>query len=428
VLCGVLFGLAPAIQSTRPALVAALKDSGAGRPRSLQRTLIPRLRLQQALVVGQIALLLLLLVGAGLFVQTLSNLQSIPLGFNRDHVLLFDLNAPQAGFPASRAAAFYAELRRRFAEIPGVHAATLSHASLIRAGRAHPIAVDGVPATGTRFLQTGPGFFAAMQIPILQGREIDDRDREGTLPVVVVSDLFARTFLPNQNPLGRHLRVGGTSPLDLEIIGVSATARYGGLRHAVPPVVYVPYSQIPTTQLRQMTYALRTDGDPTRYASAVRQIVHDADPRVPVTNLVTQAVEIDRTINQEIVLARLCTAFAVLALVIACVGLYGTMAYGVARRTSEIGIRMALGARRGTVMWMVLREVSVLVALGLTVGVPIALGTSRVVQSLLFDTKPNDPATLTFAVTILLCTALLAGYGPARRASRISPIVALRQD
>jgi predicted permease len=428
VLCGVLFGLAPAIQSTSPALVPALKDTPAAEPHRLQRNLIPRLRLQQMLVVGQIALLMLLLVGARLFGQTLSNLQSIPLGFNPENVLLFELNAPQAGYPESRAAAFYAELRRRFSEIPGVRAATLSHASLIRAGRQHPITVDGVRATGTRFLQTGPGFFTAMQIPILQGREIDERDREGTLPVVVISNLFAQTFFSNQNPLGRHIRVSGTSPLDLEIIGVSATARYGGLKYAIPPVVYVPYAQVPTRQLRQMTFALRTDGDPMRYVSAVREIVHDTDARVPVTNVVTQAAEIDQTINQEIVLARLCTAFAVLALVIACVGLYGTTAYAAARRTREIGIRMALGARRATVMWMVLREVCVLAALGLAVSVPIALGTSRVVQSFLFDTKPNDPATLTFAGTILLCTALLAGYGPARRASRISPMLALRQD
>jgi macrolide transport system ATP-binding/permease protein len=428
VLCGMLFGLAPAIQSTRPALLPALKDTGAGQPRGVGRHLIPRLRLQQALVVGQISLLMLLLVAAGLFVQTLSNLKSMPLGFNPENVLLFQLNAPQAGYPVSRAAAFYAELRRRFSTIPGVRAATLSHASLIRAGRQLPITVDGMRAPDTRFLQTGPGFFTAMQIPMLQGREIDERDREGTLPVVVISDLFARTFFPNQNPLGRHIQVGGTSPLDLEVIGVSATARYGGLKYAIPPVVYVPYPQVPTTQLWQMTYALRTDGEPLRYVTAVRKIVHEADARVPVTNVVTQAGEINQTINQEIVLARLCTAFAVLALVIACVGLYGTMAYGVVRRTGEIGIRIALGAPRGSVIWMVLREVCVLAALGLAISVPIALGTSRVVQSFLFDTRPNDPATLAFAVTILLCTALLAGYGPARRASQISPMIALRQD
>jgi macrolide transport system ATP-binding/permease protein len=177
-----------------------------------------------------------------------------------------------------------------------------------------------------------------------------------------------------------------------------------------------------------MTYALRTDGDPLRYVSAIRQIVHEADPRVPVTNIKTQTADIDQTINQELVFARLCSVFAILALIIASVGIYGTMAYGGVRRTSEIGIRMALGARGGNVIWMVLREVCALAALGLAISVPIALGTSRVIQSFLFDTKPNDPATLAFAVTILVCAALLAGYGLARRASRISPMIALRQD
>jgi ABC-type antimicrobial peptide transport system permease subunit len=193
-------------------------------------------------------------------------------------------------------------------------------------------------------------------------------------------------------------------------------------------VVYVPYAQVTFPPLGQMTYALRTEGDPLQTVSAVRQIVREADARVPITNIKTQATDIDQTINQEIVFARLCSMFAVLALVIACVGLYGTMAYSVARRTSEIGIRMALGAREGRVIWMVLREVCVLAALGLAISVPIALGTSRLIQSFLFDIEPHDPATLALAVTILLSAALLAGYGPARRASRIEPIIALRHE
>jgi predicted permease len=428
VLCGIVFGLAPAIQSTRPALVPALKDGDAAQRRG-QRHRIPRPRLQQALVVGQIAVLMLLLVAAGLFVQTLSNLHSIPLGFNRENLLLFELNAPQAGYPEATASRFYADLRDRFAVVPGVRAATLSHSSLVKAGRGHPVTVDGVPAEGTRFLQTGPGFFSTMQIPILQGREIDERDREGALPVTVISDLFARTFFPNQNPLGRHIKVGGSAgSLDLEVIGVAATARYGPLKYAVPPVIYVPYGQIPARQLRQMTYALRTDGDPLSHVNTIRQIVHGADSRVPVTNVVTQAAEIDQTINQEIVLARLGGSFAVLALVIAGVGLYGTMAYAVVRRTREIGIRMALGARRGAVIWMVLREVCVLAALGLAISVPIARGSSKVVESLLFDMKPNDPRALALAVTTLVVAALLASYGPARRASRIDPMTALRHE
>jgi ABC-type antimicrobial peptide transport system permease subunit len=193
-------------------------------------------------------------------------------------------------------------------------------------------------------------------------------------------------------------------------------------------VVYLSYAQVPSSQVRQMVFALRTDGDPLHYVGTVREIVRGADARLPVTNVKTQAADIEQTINQEIVFARLCTAFAILALVIACVGLYGTMAYAVARRTRELGIRMALGAQRGSVIWMVLREVCVLVAIGLAISVPTALGTSRLIESFLFNTKANDPRALALAVAILLCAALVAGYGPARRASRVDPLVALRHD
>ena len=410
-----------------------LKDRSVSEPRGRLRGRVPRLSLTQALVVAQIAISLLLLVAAGLFVRTLTNLQSISLGFNRDNVLLFELNAPQAGYPEARVAAFYADLRRRLTELPGVRDATLSHASLIRAGRSHPVTVNGLRTEGTRILYTGPRFFTTMQIPMLRGREIAESDRQGTTPVAVVSDLFARTNFGDADPVGRHIEVGGSlkigdAPLVLEIVGVAATARYGGLKYDIPPVVYVPYAQIPPPVLREMTYALRTDGDPLRHVAAVRRIVHEADGRVPVTNLKTQAADIDQTINQEIVFARLCSAFAILALVIACVGLYATMAYSVARRTSEIGLRMALGAGRGGVIWMVLREVCVLAAVGLAIGVPAALGTSRFIESFLFEMKPNDPRALALAAVILLSAAFVAGYGPARRASRVDPMIALRHE
>lgn len=432
-LCGMLFGLAPAMRATRPALMPLLRDRSVSEPRARVSDRLPRVSLTQALVAAQIAISLLLLVAAGLFARTLSNLESISLGFNRESVLLFELNAPQAGYPEPRVAAFYAELRRRLSEVPGVRDATLSHASLVRAGRSHPTTVSGVPTQGTRILYAGPRFFTTMQIPILRGREIGEGDREGTPRVAVVSDLFARNNFGDEDPVGRHIEVGGSmkvgdQPLVLEIVGVASAARYGGLKREIPPVVYVPYAQVPTSQLGQMTYALRTDGDPLGYASAVRQIVHDADGRVPVTNFKTQAADIDQTINQEIVFARLCTAFAILALVIACVGLYATMAYAVARRTNEIGLRMALGAGRGVVIWMVLREVCVLAAVGLAIGVPAALGTSRLIESFLFDTKPNDPRALALAVAILVTAALAAGYGPARRAARLDPMIALRHE
>jgi predicted permease len=268
-----------------------------------------------------------------------------------------------------------------------------------------------------------------MQIPILQGREIDERDRAGTLPVVVISDQFAKTFLPNQNPLGRRVHVAGSAgPLDLEVVGVAATARYGPLKYENPPVIYVPYAQLPIKQVRQMTYALRTDGDPMRHASTIRQIVHDADSRIPITRMTTQAEEIDQSINQEIVLARLCTAFAILALVIASVGLYGTMAYAVARRTREIGIRMALGARRAGVIWMVMREVLILMCLGLVLSIPLARATSRFVTSFLFEMQPNDSGAIALALATLVSAAVIASYGPARKASTIEPTTALRQE
>jgi len=428
-LCGLLFGLAPAMQSTRPALMPMLRERSVTESRARLGERIPRLSLTQALVVAQIAISLLLLVAAGLFVRTLSNLQSIPLGFNRESVLLFELNAPQAGYPEAKVATFYADLRRRLSEVPGVHDATLSHASLIRAGRMFPVTVNGVRAQETRILFTGPRFFTTMQIPLLQGREIGEGDRQGTLPVVVVSERFARANFGEAAPVGRQVTVEISGvPHDFEIVGVAANARYGGLKGDIPPVVYLPYTQVPPPRLREMTYALRTVGDPLRYVGAVRQIVHEADGRVPVNNPKTQGDDIDQTINQEIVFARLCSAFAILALVIASIGLYATMAYAVTRRASEIGLRMALGAGRGVVIWMVLREVCVLAVVGLVIGVPTAIGTSRLIESFLFEMKPNDPSALAPAAAILLAAALMAGYGPARRASRVDPMIALRHD
>ena len=431
VVCGVLFGLAPALQATRPALMPKLTDRSVSAPGARLRAARPSLT--QVLVVAQIATSLLLLVAAGLFVRTLANLHAVSLGFNRDNVLLFDLDAPQAGLPEARVAEFYADVRRRLSGAPGVRDATLSHASLIRAGRAHPITVDGQTARGTRVLWAGSGFFTTMQIPIVRGREIAETDRQGSLLVAVVSEHFAKTYFGDADPIGRRIEIGGSlrvggRPAAFEVVGVAANTRYGGLKGDVPPVVYVACAQVPPSQLRQMTYAIRTDSDPLRHAAAVRRIVHDADGRVPVTNIKTQAADIDQTINQEIVFARLCSAFAILALTIACVGLYATMAYAVARRTGEIGLRLALGAGRGAVIWMILRDVCILAALGVAIAVPTVLATSRFVESFLFGTSPNDLRTVAAAAAILLAAALAAGYGPARRAARVDPIVALRHD
>jgi macrolide transport system ATP-binding/permease protein len=382
-------------------------------------------------VVAQIAISFLILVAAGLFVRTLNKLHSVQLGYARENILLFSLNARQAGHRASEIATFYANLRKRFESIPGVSSATLSQSSIISAGSAGEtyrgtMKIGAVTMEGASVMVAGPRFLTTMQIPILAGREIDDRDQPGATPVAVISERLARTYFGNENPVGRHITFADEKR-DLEIVGVSANLRYGGLKNEEesPMTVFVAASQFSPDRV---TYALHTAGDPLRYAKSVYEIVREADSRIPVKNVVTQAAEIDRTISREVTFAKLCTGFAVLALLTACVGLYGTMSYSVARQVGEIGIRMALGAQRGAVVWMVLRHVLLLAAVGLAISVPAALSASQLVKSFLFETQPNDPGTLALAGVVLLSATILAGYAPARRASRIDPLAALRHE
>jgi predicted permease len=422
VVCGLLFGLAPAIQSTRRDVMPALKNGLGGGPCR---------RAQHVLVVAQIAFSFLILVAAGLFVRTLDKLHSVQLGYARENILLFSLNARQAGHRDLEIATFYADLRKRFESIPGVSSATLSQSSIISAARTGQairgtMKIGAVTLDGARVMSAGPRFLTTMQIPILAGREIDDRDQPGSRPVAVISERLARTYFGNENPVGRRITLPDEKR-DLEIVGVSANLRYGGLKNEEESAmtVFVAASQFSPDRV---TYALRTAGDPLRYVKSVHEIVREADSRIPVTNVITQAAEIDRTINRELTFAKLCTGFAVLALLIACVGLYGTMSYNVARQIGEIGTRMALGAQRGAVVWMVLRRVLTLAAVGLAISVPAALIASRLVKSFLFETQPNDPGTLALAGVVLLSAAILAGYVPAKRASRIDPLAALRHE
>ncbi len=420
VLCGLLFGLVPAIQSTRPDVVSELK-SGRGDG--------PHRRAQYILVVAQIAFSFLILVAAGLFVRSLNKLHSVQLGYARENILLFSVNAHQAGHRDSELAIFYSNLRKGFESIPGVSSATFSHSSIINADRAGEtyrgtIKIGAVTIVGAGVLVAAPRFLTTMQIPILVGREIDDRDQAASTPVAVISERLARTYFGNENPVGRRITFLDDRR-DLEIVGVSANLKYGGLKQQSPMTVFVAASQFPPDRV---TYALRTAGDPLNYVKSVHDIVREADSAIPVTNVVTQAAEIDRTISQEVTFAKLCTGFAVLALLIACVGLYGTVSYNVARQVAEIGIRMALGAPRSTVVCMVLRRVLILAAVGLAISVPAALIAFRLVKSFLFETQPNDPVILALAAVVLLTAAILAGYAPARRASRIDPLAALRHE
>lgn len=426
---GTLFGLAPALQATRMDLTPALKETRSSAGRRV------RPGLSHTLVVAQIAISLLLVIGAGLFVRTLSTLESVELGFNRDHVLLFSVMARQAGYKDAGLVRLYEDLRNRLSAIPGVRSVSLSDYALVGGGMsATGLRIPGIviPAgreAGTSVMNVGPSFFTTMQLPILRGREIGERDTTGSPHVAVVNEVFAKKYFGSENPLGRRLGLGGDGGKfdEFEIVGVAKTARYNSLKQDIPPIAYLPYTQN-LQVLNQVVFELRTTADPLGSVPAVRRIVHEAGPRVPVFNITTQRAQIDQTIGQERTFAELCTCFAVLALVIASMGLYGTMAYAVARRTSEIGIRMALGAERSRIVWMVLREVFVLTAAGLATGLAGAWATTQFVESFLFGIKHNDPLSVSVSVLVLIAAVSLAGYAPAWKASRIDPMAALRHE
>jgi predicted permease len=288
-------------------------------------------------------------------------------------------------------------------------------------------AAGELPPNAAGVFSVGPAFFETMQIPLTAGRDFDDRDESGGPLVAVINRKLAK-ILGLENPVGNRISLGRST---YEIVGVAGEALFLFLKENRRPMVYFPYLQDPHMQgdvPDRMTYQVRAAGDPLSLASTIRQIVREIDPRIAVSGVKTQAAHIDEAISQEIALARLCTAFALLALVIACVGLYGTVAYNVTRRTGEIGIRMALGARRAGIIWLVLRSVLTLELLGLALGIPVVLAGSRYLESLLFGIKPNDPLALTAGVAVLFTAGLVASYVPARRASSIDPMVAVRHE
>jgi predicted permease len=279
----------------------------------------------------------------------------------------------------------------------------------------------------TCVMPVDPEYLPTMQIPVMLGRGFEERDL--TSPkVAVVSEVFAKKYFPDDNPIGRRIGIGKGAPADIEIIGVARKALYNSVKEKeTPPLAYVPYTQ-KLEALSGVAFQLRASGDPLSLASTVREIVHQQSPNVPVAQVRTQTAQIDQTISEERTFAQLCTGFAILALVIACIGLYGTMAYMVARRTSEIGIRMALGAMRGPIVWMVLRESLTLAGLGVVIGLAAAWVTTRFVESYLFGMKQHDPGVMIGAVLVLLLAAGTAGCAPAWRAARIDPLVALRHE
>ncbi|HLW80098.1 MAG TPA: ABC transporter permease, partial [Terriglobia bacterium] len=434
-LTAILFGLAPAVRGTRLNLTPALKEGTAGGARQHGRRL--RLGLGKALVVSQVAMSLLLLIGAGLFVRTLVNLETQSLGFERHNLLLFRLDPVQGGYQAEKLPRFYQELQRRLAALPGVRSVSVSTFTLINGGAW----IDGIQIlgytpkpgegacgqVGTWLNPVGPSFFGTMGIPVLLGRPIDDRDAPSTPKVAVINQTLARQCFAGSSPVGHQLGgFGNSKPSDFQIVGVVGDAKYGQLRDKVPPTVFIAYAQNPDPG--PTSIEVRTAGDPQEWRSAVRGAVQSLDRNLPLFDFKTQTEQIDQATFQERLFARLSSFFGLLALALACVGLYGMMSYVVARRTREIGIRVALGAGRREILGMVLGEIFVLVAMGIALGVLATLGASRLVSALLYGLRPTDPSTIAGAALLMAAAALLAAYVPSRRASKVDPTVALRYE
>jgi macrolide transport system ATP-binding/permease protein len=425
---GILFGFAPALAATRVDITPALKETRASAPHGRGR----RIGLSHLLVVTQVALSLLLVLGAVLFVRTLANLQAVELGFNAENVLTFSLNASQAGYKGVELRTFYAQMEERFRLLPGVRAATVTDWPLVAAGYNTRISLPSAPGTQQGhglYISVGPTFFETIQLPILLGRPIDSRDVDGTPFAVVVNEVFAQKYFPNQNPIGRH--VGLSPAADVTIVGVAKNAP-DQLKGEIPPFAYIAYLQytphLGNARTGAMFFELRTSGNPLALAGTVRKAVREAAPSIPLANVMTQSQRIANSMTQERAFATLCTAFGMLALMMAGVGLYGTVAYAVSRRTNEIGIRMALGAERRNILWMVLREVLALSTAGLAIGFVCAWSAMPAITFFLFGIKPADPLAIMLASGILITALCVAGYAPAMRASRIDPLTALRHE
>ena len=425
-----LFGLAPAILSTRVDLLPAMKQAGSGQVASEH----PAQRIwSTTFVVVQIALSLVLLVGAALLIRTLDNLHNQPTGIDQDRLLVFGVDASQNGYSGDRLAGLYEELIKRLAAAPGVEAASAARLRLFSGWVSNgSISIPGVEPKASRNLNTnavGPEFAKTTGMRLLAGRDLTWADVEGKHRVAVVTEEMARYFFGDLNVLGRRYSPGNTydPSIDYEIVGVVSNARYSQVRGDFPRTAYLPFTANRGV-LRGLYFHVRTSGDPLTLAPTVRTIVKGLDPSLPVAELDSMVNHIGTSLWQEHLFARLTGIFSGLALMLACIGLYGTISYGVGRRRSEIAVRMALGARYSQVLWMVLRQALLLAGGGVLVGVPLALWSSRYLGSLLYGLSPRDPMTIALTGMVLIVVASLAGYLPARRAALVDPARALKQD
>jgi predicted permease len=424
-LTGILFGLVPALRATRVELAPALKESSRG--------LAGRRRwpLGKLLVVSQFAVSLLLLMSAGLFMRTLVNLQRLDLGFPRDGLVLLELDPVAAGYEGERLRTLVDQLLERLRAVPGVSGVTLSENGIFSGTESSTsIAISGRPELrdpddDVNYDHVGPDYFKVVGIPIVVGRDIGPQDRKGAPRVAVINETMARFYFPGQNPLGQRFAETNEPDVIYEIVGVSGDARDHDLRGPVTRRYYAPLMQ--SENLSTFNFEIRTP-EPKTVLAPIREAVRGFDPRLVIQDIAPLNVNIDESIGDERLVAKLSAVFGVLALLLASIGLYGVVSYTVSRRINEIGIRMALGANHGKVLWMVLRETLLLALAGIVLGLLAVFAAARVVSSRLYGLSAYDPPTLAAATAVLVAVAILAGAIPGSKATRVDPTEALRYE
>lgn len=424
---GIGFGLLPAIQSTRPNVYPTLKDQAGGVVGGFGQ-----IRSRQALVVAQVALSLLLLVGAGLFTRSLMNLRKLDPGFQITNMVTFSLDASRNGYTPVRIRETYQNVQAGLDSIPGVRSAALNNISVLSGdNNTSTVHFEGYQPKqdedmNLRFAAVSPNYFSTMATPLLSGRDFTPADRFGSPKVAVVNESLAKHFFGRENPVGRKFGYGPEGVTDIEIIGVTKDAKYDSLRNDRVYVIYVPYLQEPSPGF--ISVDVRTAAAPEAVMPAIRREIAKVDSNLAVWDFKTMETQINESLFADRLIATLCACFGALATLLASVGLYGVTAFSVARRTREIGIRMALGAGRGNVLGMVLKEVAWMCLIGVGLGVPLAIALSRYLVSQLYGVAPTDLLTLIFAGLTMMFVSLAAGFLPARRAATVDPTIALRYE
>jgi len=418
----ILFGLAPALHAVRIDLTHALKEG--------QRSASAHQRVGKVLAAAQIAVSLVLVIGAGLFVRSLQKLNGIDRGFQRDHVLTVRLEPrgsdQKRGANALRLNLLYLDLQARIEALPGITAASFAGSSPTTPLQSRNLATPDGRQFRASWTQVYPKYFETLGVRMLGGRDLGPRDVLDAAPfVAVINQNLARRVFPNENPIGKQILCNGRALC--EIIGVVEEIPYASLKSESGNAIYQTFLQAPTGR-GQMVLHVRFAGDPERIIGEIRRQVAAIDPNLPAFVIQTLATEVDVTLVRERMLALLSATFGALALLLAGIGLYGVIAHSMARRTKELGIRMALGATQSEVRLLVFRETLHVAGIGILLGLPVALGAARLIASFLYSLTAADPAVLVVSVAFLFATGLIAGYVPARRASRVDPMVSLRYE